>query len=256
MDRPAPPGVVVPIRLPANGRPLYVLVPDPSAASIEPGDRLVIETDIGIVLAEVGCPTGVEGRWPQGTTQGMRVIRIATAEDLALRRRQQEREIDAFRVGIMKVRERGLPMKLARVEQLFDGSRLVFYFTAEGRVDFRQLLKMLVKELGARIRALSRRKAAPVAPVLSAGDLVLDPARHVAERSGRDLGLTKKEFGVLEVLLSAEGRVISAEELLEKVWDENTDPFTNVVRVTIMTLRRKLGDPPLIDTVTGVGYKI
>jgi DNA-binding response OmpR family regulator len=78
----------------------------------------------------------------------------------------------------------------------------------------------------------------------------------VAERSGRDLGLTKKEFGVLEVLLSAEGRVVSAEELLEKVWDENTDPFTNVVRVTIMTLRRKVGDPPLIETIAGVGYKI
>jgi DNA-binding response OmpR family regulator len=78
----------------------------------------------------------------------------------------------------------------------------------------------------------------------------------VAERSGADLGLTKKEFSLLEVLLSAEGRVVSAEELLEKVWDENTDPFTNVVRVTIMTLRKKLGDPPLIETVTGVGYRI
>ena len=151
MDRPAAPGVVVPVRLPANGRPLYLLVPDPFAASIEPGDRLVIETDIGIVLAEVGCPTGVETRWPQGTTQGMRVIRVATAEDLALRRRQQEREIDAFRVGIMKVRERGLPMKLARVEQLFDGSRLVFYFTAEGRVDFRELVRELASEFHTRI---------------------------------------------------------------------------------------------------------
>jgi DNA-binding response OmpR family regulator len=113
-----------------------------------------------------------------------------------------------------------------------------------------------LKELIARIRALSRRTAVPVAPVLSVGDLSLDPARHVAERAGRELGLTKKEFGVLEVLLSAEGRVVSAEELLEKVWDENADPFTNVVRVTIMTLRRKIGDPPLIETVAGVGYKV
>lgn len=113
-----------------------------------------------------------------------------------------------------------------------------------------------LKELVARIRALGRRAVTPLPPVLSAGDLSLDPARHVAERAGRDLGLTKKEFGVLEVLLSAEGRVVSAEELLEKVWDENTDPFTNVVRVTIMTLRRKVGDPPLIETITGVGYKI
>lgn len=113
-----------------------------------------------------------------------------------------------------------------------------------------------LKELVARIRALSRRVAVPVPPVLSAGDVTLDPARHVAERAGRDLGLTKKEFGVLEVLLSAEGRVVSAEELLEKVWDENADPFTSVVRVTIMTLRRKIGDPPLIETIPGVGYKI
>jgi len=113
-----------------------------------------------------------------------------------------------------------------------------------------------LKELVARIRALGRRAVTPVPPVLASGDLVLDPARHVAERNGRDLGLTKKEFGVLEVLLAAEGRVVSAEELLEKVWDENADPFTNVVRVTIMTLRRKVGDPPLIETVAGVGYKI
>ncbi len=113
-----------------------------------------------------------------------------------------------------------------------------------------------LKELVARIRALGRRAAIPVPPILTSGDLSLDPARHVAERAGRDLGLTKKEFGVLQTLLSASGRVVSAEELLEKVWDENTDPFTNVVRVTIMTLRRKVGDPPLIQTIPGVGYKV
>jgi DNA-binding response OmpR family regulator len=111
-------------------------------------------------------------------------------------------------------------------------------------------------ELVARIRALGRRAVPAVPPILESGDLVLDPAKHVAQRNGQDLNLTKKEFGVLEVLLSAEGRVVSAEELLEKAWDENADPFTNVVRVTIMTLRRKLGDPPLIDTIAGVGYKI
>jgi len=113
-----------------------------------------------------------------------------------------------------------------------------------------------LSELVARIRALSRRAVPAVPPVLERGDLTLDPAKHVAQRSGRDLNLTKKEFGVLEVLLSTEGRVVSAEELLEKAWDENADPFTNVVRVTIMTLRRKLGDPPLIETIAGVGYKI
>ena len=111
-------------------------------------------------------------------------------------------------------------------------------------------------ELVARIRALGRRATAPTPPVLTHGDLVLDPARRTVERGGRSLTLTKKEFGVLEVLLAAQGSVVSAEELLERVWDENTDPFTNVVRVTIMTLRRKLGDPPLVETVTGVGYQI
>jgi DNA-binding response OmpR family regulator len=113
-----------------------------------------------------------------------------------------------------------------------------------------------LSELVARIRALSRRAVPAVPPVLEQGGIVLDPAKHVAQRDGRDLNLTKKEFGVLEVLLSAEGRVVSAEELLEKAWDENADPFTNVVRVTIMTLRRKIGDPPLIETIAGVGYKI
>jgi DNA-binding response OmpR family regulator len=108
----------------------------------------------------------------------------------------------------------------------------------------------------ARIRALARRSAAAVPPVLSRGDLVLDPSRRLVERAGMPLDLTRKEFGVLEVLLAAEGRVVSTEELLERVWDENVDPFTNVVRVTIMTLRRKLGDPALVETVTGVGYRI
>jgi len=113
-----------------------------------------------------------------------------------------------------------------------------------------------LEELIARIRALGRRAVTPIPPMLVVGDVTLDPARRAAERGGRDLGLTKKEFGLLEVLLAAEGRVVSAEELLEKVWDENTDPFTNVVRVTIMTLRRKLGEPAIIDTVQGVGYRI
>lgn len=111
-------------------------------------------------------------------------------------------------------------------------------------------------ELVARIRALGRRASRPAPPILEAGDLRLDPARHEVERGGVRLDLTKKEFGVLEVLLAAEGRTVSAEELLERVWDENIDPFTNVVRVTIMTLRKKLGDPPVLETVTGVGYRI
>jgi DNA-binding response OmpR family regulator len=111
-------------------------------------------------------------------------------------------------------------------------------------------------ELVARLRALARRSRDPLPPVLERDDLRLDPARREATRGGHFLRLTRKEFGVLEVLLAADGAVVSAEDLLERVWDEHTDPFTNTVRVTIMNLRRKLGRPPLIDTVTGVGYRL
>ncbi|MGD2059919.1 MAG: response regulator transcription factor [Acidimicrobiia bacterium] len=111
-------------------------------------------------------------------------------------------------------------------------------------------------ELVARIQALSRRSQPPVPPILSRAGISLDPARREASRKGEALHLTNKEFGVLEVLLAAEGRVVSSEELLERVWDEFTDPFTTVVRVTVGTLRKKLGDPPVIHTVVGQGYQI
>jgi len=111
-------------------------------------------------------------------------------------------------------------------------------------------------ELVARVRALGRRATPAAPPVLSAGDLVLDPARRTATRGGQRLDLTRKELGVLEVLLSAGGGVVSSEELLDRVWDENADPFTTTVRVTVMTLRRKLGAPPLIETVVGAGYRL
>jgi DNA-binding response OmpR family regulator len=91
---------------------------------------------------------------------------------------------------------------------------------------------------------------------LAVGDLEVDPARRIATRDGRRLTLSRKELAVLEALLSADGRVVSAEELLERVWDEHADPFTNAVRMTIMKLRKKLGDPPVIDTVVGEGYRI
>ena len=84
----------------------------------------------------------------------------------------------------------------------------------------------------------------------------LDPARRMATRDGAPIELTRKEFGVLEVLLAADGGVVSSEELLDRVWDENADPFTTTVRVTVMTLRRKLGEPAVIDTVVGAGYRI
>ncbi|HKO27748.1 MAG TPA: response regulator transcription factor [Solirubrobacteraceae bacterium] len=111
-------------------------------------------------------------------------------------------------------------------------------------------------ELVARIQALARRSTPSRPPVLKRGDVELDPARRVVTRGGDPIELTRKEFGVLEVLLGADGATISAEELLERVWDEHTDPFTNVVRMTIMTLRRKLADPPVIETVIGVGYRM
>ncbi|GAA2351286.1 response regulator transcription factor [Dactylosporangium salmoneum] len=111
-------------------------------------------------------------------------------------------------------------------------------------------------ELVARVRALGRRARAAAPPVLERGDLRLDPNRREVQRSGHYVALTRKEFAVLEELLRADGAVVSAEQLLERAWDEHIDPFTNVLRVTVMTLRRKLGDPPVIETVAGVGYQI
>ena len=111
-------------------------------------------------------------------------------------------------------------------------------------------------ELVARVRALARRAAPPRPPLLRRSDIELDPATRHARRGERRLELTNKEFGVLEVLLAADGGVVSAEELLEKVWDENADPFSNVVRVTMMTLRRKLGEPQFIETLPGAGYRL
>jgi DNA-binding response OmpR family regulator len=111
-------------------------------------------------------------------------------------------------------------------------------------------------ELVARIRALLRRSQPALPPVLRRGDLTLDPARRSASRGGRELDLGPKEFGVLELLLAAQGRVVSAEELLERVWDEMADPFTTAVKVTISRLRRKLGDPPVIETIAQAGYRI
>ena len=111
-------------------------------------------------------------------------------------------------------------------------------------------------ELVARIRALLRRAQPGLPPVLISGDLAVDPSRRQASRAGRTLDLGPKEFGVLELLLSAQGRVISAEEILERVWDEMADPFTTAVKVTMSRLRRKLGDPPVIETLAQAGYRI
>ena len=111
-------------------------------------------------------------------------------------------------------------------------------------------------ELVARIRALGRRSRPAVPPVIQRRGVTVDSARRVASRDGLFLRLTNKELAVLEVLLVADGAVVSAEELLERAWDEHADPFTNAVRVTMVKLRRKLGNPPLVETVAGAGYRI
>jgi DNA-binding response OmpR family regulator len=111
-------------------------------------------------------------------------------------------------------------------------------------------------ELVARIRALARRSRRPLPPTLRHGDLELDSGRRTVTRAERRLELSPKEFAVLELLLGAGGAVISSEEILARAWDDAADPFTNAVRMTISRLRAKLGDPPMIETVTPVGYRI
>ncbi|SBT54997.1 DNA-binding response regulator, OmpR family, contains REC and winged-helix (wHTH) domain [Micromonospora narathiwatensis] len=111
-------------------------------------------------------------------------------------------------------------------------------------------------ELSARVHALSRRARPAVPPKLSRAGIVVDPARREVHRDGRYVALSRKEFAVLAELVRAGGAVVSAEQLLERAWDEHIDPFTNVVRVTVMKLRRKLGDPQVVETVPGVGYQI
>ena len=111
-------------------------------------------------------------------------------------------------------------------------------------------------ELVARVRALARRSTAALPPTLESGDVTLDPGSRTASRAGRRLELSPKEFALLECLLASPGRVVSAEELLERVWDEAADPFTTAVKTTIRRLRAKLGDPPVIHTVREGGYRI
>jgi len=113
-----------------------------------------------------------------------------------------------------------------------------------------------LRELALRLRALQRRKAHNRPPVLEIAGLRLDPFRREVYRDGRHVPLTRKQFAVLEVLVAAEGGVVSAEELLEKAWDQNTNPFTNAVRITVSALRKRLGEPWLIVTVPGTGYRI
>ncbi|MBO0868503.1 MAG: response regulator transcription factor [Micromonosporaceae bacterium] len=111
-------------------------------------------------------------------------------------------------------------------------------------------------ELAARVHALLRRTVPATLPALERAGIRLDTAHHQVTRGGQPVPLSRKEFAVLAELLRADGSIVSAEQLLERAWDENIDPFTNVLRVTVMKLRRKLGDPPVVETVPGVGYRI
>ena len=113
-----------------------------------------------------------------------------------------------------------------------------------------------MRELILRLRAIARRSATATPPVVEWRGLKIDPFRREVYRDGRYVALTRKQFAVLEVLVSAGGGVVSAEELLERAWDENADPFTNAVRITISALRKRLGEPDLIETVAGVGYRM
>ena len=113
-----------------------------------------------------------------------------------------------------------------------------------------------LRELVLRLRALDRRRAHVRPPVREIGGLRVDPFRREVFRDGRYIGLTRKQFAVLEVLVAAEGGVVSSEELLERAWDENADPFTNAVRITVSALRKRLGEPWIIATVAGIGYRI
>jgi two-component system response regulator VanR len=113
-----------------------------------------------------------------------------------------------------------------------------------------------LRELALRLRALDRRRARSRPPVQEIGGLRVDPFRREVYRDGRYVALTRKQFAVLEVLVAAGGGVVSAEQLLERAWDENADPFTNAVRITVSSLRKRLGEPWVIATVAGVGYRI
>jgi DNA-binding response OmpR family regulator len=198
--------------------------------------------------------------------QGLR--REAIAVDVAYDGGQGQELTIANQYDVI-VLDRDLPVihgdELCR--ELAGGTTRILMLTASGTIDDRveglnlgaddYLPKPFAfPELIARVRALGRRSGPALPPILARRGLTLDPARREVVRGGHFIHLTRKEFGVLEVLMAADGSVISAEQLLERVWDENADPFTNSVRVVVATLRQKLGTPPLIETVHGSGYRL
>jgi len=154
--------------------------------------------------------------------------------------------------GISDAVARGLRREGMAVDVAFDGREALY----KARVVDYLAKPFAFAELVARVRALARRDGRTRPERLERAGMKLDPARHVASRDGRVLDLSPKEFAVLRMLMEADGAVVSMQELLERGWDENADPWTNTVRMTIMTLRRKLGDPPVLETVKGAGYRI
>ncbi|WP_030430992.1 response regulator transcription factor [Allokutzneria albata] len=212
----------------------------------------------------------VEDEQPLADAIARGLRREGMAVDVAYDGESGHEKVSVTRYDVV-VLDRDLPGmsgdELCRVIVGSDALSRVLMLTASGAVEDRvaglslgaddYLAKPFAfPELVARVRALGRRATPATPPVLTAGDLVLDPAKRRITRSGKPIELTRKEFGVLEVLLSAGGKVVSSEELLERVWDENADPFTTTVRVTVMTLRKKLGEPGIIDTVVGSGYRV
>jgi DNA-binding response OmpR family regulator len=194
----------------------------------------------------------------------------AMAVDVAYEGESALRKADLVSYDVV-VLDRDLPGvhgdEVCRALRTEDSGPAVLMLTAAGELD--QIVEGLAlgaddylakpfafPELLARVQALGRRPRRTLPPVLARGGIELDVARHGVRRGGKPVQLQPREFAVLRVLLEADGGVVSSEELLARVWDENVDPFTNVVRVVVMTLRRKLGDPPVIETITGAGYRI
>lgn len=209
-----------------------------------------------------------ERRLADAVARGLRHRAIAV--DVAYEGQSALRKADLVDYDVV-VLDRDLPGvhgdEICRVLRAEPSGPAVLMLTASGELD--QIVEGLsigaddylskpfaFPELLARVQALGRRPRRSLPPVLARADLELDPARHEVRRSGKPVELQRKEFAVLRALLEADGGVVSSEELLARVWDENVDPFTNVVRVVVMRLRRKLGEPPLIETVTGSGYRI
>ena len=209
-----------------------------------------------------------EERLADAVARGLR--HRAMAVDVAYEGESALRKADVVDYDVV-VLDRDLPGvhgdDVCRALRNDDSGPAVLMLTAAGELD--QVVEGLAlgaddylakpfafQELLARVQALGRRPRRCLPPVLVRADLELDPARHEVRRRGEPIELQRKEFAVLRVLLEADGGVVSSEELLVRVWDENVDPFSNVVRVVVMTLRGKLGDPPVIETVTGSGYRI